>query len=333
MSDELQRIERVARQFARLLPPERFELRTLGTVTARERSFPLYALVIGAADRSRPTFGLFAGVHGLERVGTHVALAYLESLAARAEWEKETRRALKRARLVCMPLINPAGMCFGTRSNGNGVDLMRNAPIEADWAPPLVGGQRLSSALPWYRGSGQLEREALALIELVEQELFGARAAIALDIHSGFGFRDRLWYPYARTQQPFELLAEVEALTDLLDRAYPHHIYYVEQQSRSYTAHGDLWDYLFELRPGAQPFLPFTLEIGSWRWVRKNPWQLLSAAGVFNPVKRHRYDRTMRRHLALIDFFFRAARSSRRWMPTAAAGLSHRRSESDDEAV
>ena len=31
-------------------------------------------------------------------------------------------------------------------------------------------------------------------------------------------------------------------------------------------------------------FLPFTLEMGSWLWVRKNPRQMLDYFGYFNPV-------------------------------------------------
>jgi hypothetical protein len=44
--------------------------------------------------------------------------------------------------------------------------------------------------------------EAAALVRLVEDELFAAPLAIALDLHSGFGFVDRLWCPHARTREP-----------------------------------------------------------------------------------------------------------------------------------
>jgi len=159
-------------------------------------------------------------------------------------------------------------------------------------------------------------------VQLVERELFPSRAAITLDLHSGFGLRDRLWYPYAKTNRPFAALPQVRALVDLLDRSLPHHVYHVEQQSESYCAHGDLWDYLFDRHAatdaGDQMFLPWTLECGSWLWVRKNPRQLLAYDGPFNPVKFHRHSRTMRRHLALLDFFFRAVRNHRRWFVRSA---------------
>ena len=93
----------------------------------------------------------------------------------------------------------------------------------------------------------------------------------------------------------------------------------IEPQSDHYTAHGDLWDYLYDLHQAGPAtstrlFLPWTLEIGSWRWVRKNPRQLLSSDGPFNPLKPHRYSRAMRRHLLLFDFFCRAVRSHEQWV-------------------
>ena len=69
-----------------------------------------------------------------------------------------------------------------------------------------------------------------------------------------------------------------------------HHRYVIEPQSRQYLAHGDLWDHLY-LRSRERPervFLPLTLEMGSWIWVKKNPRQLFSRQGIFNPLVQHR---------------------------------------------
>ena len=57
-------------------------------------------------------------------------------------WDETTRDLLERSRLVFMPLINPAGMYLKRRSNPNGVDLMRNAPIEGEEIPSLLFLQR-----------------------------------------------------------------------------------------------------------------------------------------------------------------------------------------------
>lgn len=320
---ELERIEALPR-----VAPDFVRLETLATVNARGKSFPVYGLILGDAPAERPAFGLFAGVHGIEHVGVSVALTFLESFVSRIPWDKETRRSLSRARLVAMPLINPAGVYFRHRHNPNGVDLMRNAPVDAARALPLVGGHRLSPRLPWYRGYGYLETEAAALVEFCKRELFASRAALCLDIHSGFGLKDRLWYPYSKTRATFPGIRHVAAFANLLERTYPHHVYRVECQSDIYSTHGDLWDYLYDLhraRTGAENrlFLPWTLEIGSWIWVRKNPRQLFRAEGAFNPMKPHRHNRTMRRHLGLLELFYRAARNHRRW--AREASLAHRR--------
>ena len=298
----------------------------LADVRVGRRNIPLEAFVIGTEDRKAPTLALFAGVHGLERVGTHVVLSYLESLFEQLVWDTDLQAVFNDMRVVALPLVNPGGMYLRTRSNPRGVDLMRNAPLDADGDPHwLVGGHRISPKLPWFRGNETtgLEVEAESLTRLMREEVLSARVSLALDVHSGFGITDRLWYPWARTRSPIPDLGPMERLSGLLNRTYPHHIYLVEAQSESYTTHGDLWDYLYlehlrTLRSEGRFFLPLTLEMGSWNWVRKNPRQLLSRLGAFNPGKQHRYERTMRRHLLLVDFLRRAVRHSTAWLSTIA---------------
>ena len=227
-----------------------------------------------------------------------------------------------------MPLVNPAGMWRGTRANASGIDLMRNSPVESrERVPFLYGGQRLSPRLPWYRGDGRspMEPEARALCEVVEQELLGRPFSLALDCHSGFGLDDRIWFPHAHTRKPIENLAEMHALMELFDRNYPNHDYIFEPQCRQYVAHGDLWDHLYLERPAGRVFLPLTLEMGSWRWIRKSPRQLLSRAGIFNPLAAHRHQRVLRRHLVWLDFLCRAAGSYERWLPANGERLRHER--------
>ncbi|WP_342399155.1 hypothetical protein [Paucibacter sediminis] len=200
------------------------------------------------------------------------------------------------------------------------MDLMRNAPVDASAPVPwLLGGQRLSARLPWYRGPrGQgMQPESQALCDLVETELLSHRVALSVDCHSGFGMLDRIWFPFAGTARPLAHLAEMHALSEILDQTLAQHRYVFEPQSRQYLTHGDLWDHLY-LRSQAQPdrmLLPLTLEMGSWLWVKKNPRQLFSRQGIFNPQVQHRQQRVLRRHLAWLDFLARAACGAAGWLP------------------
>lgn len=286
--------------------------------------FPVHAIALGNPSPDVPAAGFFGGVHGLERIGAEVVIAYLRSLVKRLQWDSLLHRQLEGMRLVFMPLVNPGGLWRGTRANPQGVDLMRNAPVSsAERVPFLIGGQRLSAGLPWYRGAqdAPMEAESAALCRVVEEELLARPFSVALDCHSGFGVHDRIWFPYAHTARPIAHLAEMFALNEILDATHTHHRYVFEPQSRQYLAHGDLWDYLY-LRAVAQPgrvFLPLTLEMGSWLWVKKNPRQLFSRHGIFNPLIEHRQQRVLRRHVGMLDFLSRAAASHERWLPREAA--------------
>ena len=321
-------------------PPELLDLeRAIGlggahlqvTQTASQGpgSLPVYAIALGNPSMEVPAVGFFGGVHGLERIGAQVVIAWLHALVQRLRWDATLHRQLEHVRLVFMPMVNPGGMARHTRANPAGVDLMRNAPVDAsDPVPPLLGGQRLGAGLPWYRGAAgaPMEPESLALCAFVERELHGRPFSLALDCHSGFGVRDRLWFPFAHTRKPFDHLAELHALDAVFAESHPHHPYVVEPQSAQYLAHGDLWDHVsLHSRGAGGPFLPITLEMGSWLWVKKNPRQLLSRTGLFNPVQPHRHERVLRRHLPLFDFLVRASLAAEHWLPAGSARDEHHR--------
>lgn len=303
--------------------------RVLGEVEAGAQRFALEAFILGSSAPDAPAIGFFGGVHGLERIGAEVTIAYLRSLVMRLSWDATVQRLLEGVRLVFMPVVNPGGLWLGTRANPNGVDLMRNAPVESvERVPFLIGGQRVSATLPWFRGApgAPMERESAALCELVETELLNRRFSIAIDCHSGFGLADRIWFPFAHASRPIAHLAEIHALCEIVDDALLHHRYVLEPQSRQYLAHGDLWDFLY-LRAceRGRVFLPLTLEMGSWLWVKKNPKQLFSRHGIFNPMIEHRQQRVLRRHVGWLDFLTRAACSHERWLPSGAQREEHTR--------
>lgn len=293
---------------------------TLAEIETAHGPLPLLCVELGRATPEVPAVGFFGGVHGVERIGSQVLLAYLHSLVERLCWDDCLAGMLEQVRLVFMPIVNPGGMRAHTRANPAGVDLMRNAPVEAEkGVPKLLGGHRLSPALPWFRGEAgaPMQREAQVLCDVVGQRLLPQPFSLTLDCHSGFGMRDRIWFPYARTREPVGCLPEIYALRSMFRSTHPFHgIYIIEPQSRQYMAHGDLWDYLYDRSDKvARTYIPLTLELGSWTWVKKSPLQLFSTLGMFNPIAPHRLHRALRRHLTLMDFLVRAAISHPRWRP------------------
>lgn len=306
------------------------EVATPCSIAMDGRQFPVYAITLGNPSPDVPALGFFGGIHGLERIGTQVLLSFLESIIARLRWDATLHQQLESMRLVFMPLVNPGGMWQATRSNPRGVDLMRNAPLSArERVPFMLGGQRYSPRLPWYRGAfdAPMEQESAAVCDLVERELLSRQFSMALDCHSGFGLRDRLWFPHAHTKVPIAHLAEIGALEELFSESYPNHNYVFEPQSRQYRTHGDLWDYLYlnGTSYSGRVFLPLTLEMGSWLWVKKNPRQLFNRVSIFNPTATHRLQRVLRRHLVWFDFLMRAASSHGRWVPEGLARKAQRR--------
>lgn len=280
---------------------------------------PVYALMLGNQSKNAPCITYVAGVHGLERIGTQVVLAFLDGLLKRITWDKSLTEILQHVRINILPLVNPVGMLNFTRANGQGVDLMRNAPVDSNEKTIFLGGgHRISSLLPWYRGKlGEtMQPEAQALCDFIIKEVLPAPFSLALDCHSGFGHRNQIWFPYAKSRlEPIRHLKEVYYLRKLFIKTYPHQDYIFEPQSQQYLVHGDLWDHLyFESLEFGNIFLPLTLEMGSWRWIRKNPLQLRKILGLYHPMKAHRLNRVLRGHLILLEFLLQTTFSYENWL-------------------
>ena len=291
---------------------------TLTKISYKDESYPIFSYTIGSKNPEHPTLFITGGIHGLERVGAQLAWSLLKTTLDRLVWDRSLQELFKNIRLVVVPLVNPVGYYKFKRSNGNDVDLMRNSPVRAiDKTPFLLGGQRFSKRLPWFQGNlDQLEEENKALYSKFFQSCNQSKCVISIDFHSGFGMKDRIWFPFSYTKKPFDLLPEMNALTRLFEETHPYHVYKIEPQSNGYLLNGDVWDYFFKelkvINPGAV-YLPLTLEMGSWTWVRKNPLQLFSKQGIFNPIKEHRLKRTYRRHNLLFDFLLKAIYSHSIW--------------------
>jgi len=294
----------------------KFEILT--HIPYQHKTYPVFSFTIGSENPIHPTLFITGGVHGLERVGAQLAWSLLKSTLDRLMWDKSLQELFKNIRLVVVPLVNPVGYFHYKRSNGNDVDLMRNSPVRAiEKTPFLLGGQSYSKKLPWFQGNlQQMEDENIALRTKFFQSSGKSKCIISIDFHSGFGMKDRLWFPFSFTKNPFDRLPEMNALTRLFEETHPYHVYKIEPQSKGYLLNGDIWDYFFQELKSSNPdsvFLPITLEMGSWSWIRKNPMQLFSKQGIFNPMKEHRLKRTYRRHNLLFDFLLKAIYSHSVW--------------------
>jgi hypothetical protein len=310
---ELEQLERIIERFG-----DKARTQVIERIHYKVHEFPIHCITLGSTRPDVPVLAFFGGVHGLEKIGSEVILSYMETISQLLDWDEEFLSRLEKSRLVFMPLVNPVGVYQGTRSNGNGVDLMRNSPVEGEGTTRIYSGQRITPRLPWYRGDVlNMEKEALALCRVVDQQLFASPLSIALDLHSGFGIKDRLWFPYASCKTPFAFIAETLALKELFDRCYKHHIYKIEPMCLEYVISGDLWDYLFDdfmqRFSSDRLFLPLTLEMGSWLWLRKNPTHLFSRHGWFHPLLPHRQQRVFRRHFMLFDFLHRSILYPEKW--------------------
>ena len=286
--------------------PEFFRISTLKEVKTENGYEPLIMFELHApgGNKDVPVLGLFAGVHGIEAIGVKILMNFLDHLLAQVSWNHSIQNLLRKVRIVGIPIVNPYGFVQGTRCNGQGVDLMRNAPIESSESILFFGGQKMSPTLPYFRGFGRLEKENEALLDVIQRHLLSAPFSLSLDLHSGFGLTDFLWTPYAKQSGLPPTWESYKRIHQLLDNTLRQHVYTFQPQSMNYCTSGDIWDFVYEqsLQAGKKGhFLPLTLEVGSWAWVRKSPGTALKLRSFFNPAHPHRERRVLRRHLALLN--------------------------------
>ena len=275
--------------------PRFFRLETLDTVPTREGREPILRFSLHdhetVGERPVPVLGLFAGVHGLEFIGVQILVHFLDFALRQTEWNHQFRDLLTKVRLVGIPIVNPCGLVHATRSNGHGVDLMRNAPVESPCPNWFIGGHRFSRLLPYYRGGDSLELESQLLLNTVREHCFSAPFSLTLDLHSGFGVRDFLWTPYAKQQGLPPTWEDYGRIAQVIESSLKYAKYDLAPQSRYYCTSGDLWDYLYDAHLADYPdragrFLPLTLEVGTWRVHQKIPADRLSDLELFQPGAR-----------------------------------------------
>ena len=73
---ELQQLETIIQRLGNQAQTE-----VLTRIGYQDRSLPVYSISIGSQRDDVPVIAYFGGVHGLEKIGTEVLLAYLQTLA------------------------------------------------------------------------------------------------------------------------------------------------------------------------------------------------------------------------------------------------------------
>lgn len=252
----------------------------------------LHAVTIAAPGRvpsdDRPLTMIQGGMHGIEVIGTELALALLDRLTA-PELDEACASLLEVSDVTVVPCVNPDGRqtsmaslaskrwyAPGSRRNANRVDLNRNWPrppgVEDHWLP--ISGTP-NRHLPWYRGASPLsEPECRALLELIEP-----RPPVAmLDLHSSGQI---LVYPWTSKVEPPADLDGFRAMVDAL-RARQTRWRYKAKQSRAwYPIVGSMDDYMYD-QFGS---LMLTVEIGRpGQSIREHPSRANRSFWFANPV-------------------------------------------------
>ncbi|PKA00238.1 carboxypeptidase [Leptospira levettii] len=258
--------------------------------------FPIYVLEIGKPKAIKSNVsGLIAGVHGLETIGIRVLLDFLDDLFARKNSVLYHEIKNGEVGIVCIPILNPGGVALKRRSNPKGVDLMRNSGVEAVKAPFFFGGHKYSNFFPYYRGK-VLQTESRVLDRYFKEYFLRAENQFipVVDIHSGFGTVDHVWWPYASTHEPCADEELFQQIGSNFANHLNHFLYRFGPQSETYTTHGDLWDRLYDQfqsnikeihSPISRHFLPLTLEIGTWSDINLDPLKIFRKRGIFNPSR------------------------------------------------
>src|SRR5262249_23160047 len=85
------------------------------TKSKNGHELPLVAMSFGSQDPTAPTLCLVGGVHGLERIGSQVVLALMQSFSELVLWDEMIQHALSKIRICFFPLVNPIGILERTR--------------------------------------------------------------------------------------------------------------------------------------------------------------------------------------------------------------------------
>jgi len=251
---------------------------------------PIDALTIAAPGRTpspdRPHAVIQGGMHGVEVIGTELALALLDLLVDAST--PEASALLDECDVTVVPCLNPDSRQASLRSvasprrlptprrNANGVDLNRNWPRPAGvtdhWLP--ISGTA-NPRLPWYRGPSPIsEPESRAMLAVLDER----PPAAMIDLHSSGQI---LVYPWTSKTEPPADEAGYWQMIDALRSRQQRWRYRAKQSREWYPIIGSLDDYAYD-RFGT---LLLTVEIGRpAEAVRRDPRRAKGGFWWANPI-------------------------------------------------
>lgn len=295
---------------------DKLEIEILEHIENSYYKTPMYAFYVGhKPDPKLPTIALFAGFHGIEWIGASVLMNFLDHILCSMDWDEGLKETLSKINLCGIPIVNPIGRIEGTRMNGRGIDLMRNSPVIAEKASFMIGGQNLSSHLPWYRGE-KLEKENLTVLKFLDDHVMPSPFKLTLDIHSGFVKTSKIWFPYASGRKlPEQEEGMINSIGKYLNKIFKYNMYMYEKQTITYSTNGDFWDYNMDRHCARSVgiYLPYTLEISSYHWMIKDFLVTWNFEHVFNPAKAKEGNVEYLKHVPLLYFFLNLARNYKKF--------------------
>ena len=246
------------------------QLKILNQVDNKKK-YPIYLASIFNSPTA-PTLIITAGCHGLEEIGCKISLSFLNAFM---KYNLQNQSI----NLFVIPVLNPYGLITKHRSNINGVDLMRNGPVKKkEKSTFFFGGHNWSSLFPFYRGT-KLQPENKILISLMEEIYAKTNDKIFyIDIHSGFGSKNIILLSpsskLTRNKKLFSIFINQAQTAGMKVGELP------------YLIQGDMLDYLYNLFPKERSAFA-TIEIGTWKYLRRHPWLIFKIKNWFNPPKKY----------------------------------------------
>ena len=80
---ELEQLERIIERFG-----DKARTQVIERIHYKDHEFPIHCITLGSTQPDAPVLAFFGGVHGLEKIGSEVILAYMETISQLLDWDE-----------------------------------------------------------------------------------------------------------------------------------------------------------------------------------------------------------------------------------------------------